>query len=302
MSRAARRSGGFALLIVLWMTTLLGVIVAVMLATTRTDALLARNLHDAARARALAEGGTWLAVHYLVARSAGSGPASHGTAFAYEIDDARVWVAVEDEAGKIDLNTAPAELLRGLFETLGIDDARASALADAILDWRDADSSRRPAGAEDAEYRRAGLAYLPRNGPLPQVDELRLVLGIDDALFSRAAPSLTVHSNRPRIDPWAAPRDALLAVPGIRVEEVDALIAARAQATRRGAATLPRLSGVTRYIERMPGDETFLIRAQADIDAGPRTIREAIVRLSPGNDPPYEILLWRMGARPVMPR
>ncbi len=281
---------------------LLGVIAAVMLTTTRTDALLARNLHDAARARALAEGGIWLAVHYLAARGAGSGPASHGAAFAYEIGDARVWVAVEDEAGKIDLNTAPAELIRGLFRTLSIDDARAAALADAVLDWRDPDSSRRPAGAEDAEYRRAGLAHLPRNGPFTQVDELRLVLGIDGAVFSPAASSLTVYSNRPRIDPWAAPRDALLAVPGIKVEEVDAFLAARSQAAQRGAATLPRLSGASRYVERMPGDETFLIRAQAEIAAGSRTVREAVVRLSPGEEPPYEILLWRAGERPVAPR
>jgi general secretion pathway protein K len=302
MLRATRRSGGFALLIVLWTTMLLGVVVAVMLTTTRTEALLARNLREAARARALAEGGIWLAVHYLAARSAGSGPASYGAAFAYEIGDARVWVAVEDEAGKIDLNTAPGELIRGLFRTLGADETRAAALTDAIIDWRDADWSRRPAGAEDAEYRRAGLAYLPRNGPFPQVDELRLVLGIDDAMFNRAAASLTVHSNRPRIDPWAAPRDVLLAVPGIKVEEVDAFLAARAQATQRSAAALPRLSGVSRYIERMPGDETFLIRAQAELAAGSRTTREAIVRLSPGNDPPYEVLLWRTAERPVAPR
>jgi len=302
MPSALRRSGGFALLIVLWTTMLLGVVVAAMLTTTRTEALLTRNLRESARARALAEGGIWLAVHYLAARSAGSGPASHGAAFAYEIGDARVWVAVEDEAGKIDLNAAPGELIRGVFRALGVEDGRAAALADAVLDWRDADSSRRPGGAEDAEYRRAGLPYLPRNAPFPQVDELRLVLGIDDALFGRAAASLTVHSNRPRIDPWAAPRDVLLAVPGIKVEEVDALLATRAQATQRGTAALPRLSGVSRYIERMPGDETFLVRAQAEVAAGPRTVREAIVRLSPGDDPPYEILLWRAAERPVAPR
>lgn len=284
---------------VLWLTALLGGMAAVMMATSRTDSQVVRNVKDAARTRALADGGIWLAVHHLATRSQAPGPASHGTAFAYHIDEATVWVSVEDEAGKIDLNTGPPELFHGLFRSIGLDEARAAAIADAILDWRDADSDRRPAGAENEEYRRADLPYGPRNGPFEQIDELRLVLGMDEAVYALASPALTIHSGRNRIDPWAASREALVAVPGIQRAEVEAFLSARARVQQRGGARLPAFSVGRGYIERTPGPETFLIRTQAQLPGGARTICEAVIRLMRGSDPPYQVLLWRQGERPV---
>jgi len=293
-----RREAGYALLIVLWTTALLGALAAALLATARSDTQLARNVAQAAQAKALADGGIWLAVQYLASLSDGEGPAGHGAAFAYDVGDAKVWVAVEDEAGKIDLNLAPPALIAGLFRSVGLDPGRAAAIADAIADWRDRDGDRRPGGAEDADYARAGRPYAPRNGPFPRLDELRLVAGIDAALFARAAPALTVHSGRTTIDPWAASRAALLAVPGVRPAEVEALLAARAGVTRRGAP-LPQLGGVGAYVGRTTGGETFLVRAEAALPGGARALRESVVELVRGGVPPYLILTWRQSERGV---
>ena len=42
-------------------------------------------------------------------------------------------ISIQDEAGKIDLNHAPDELLKGLFISVGVDEREASAL---LLDRR----------------------------------------------------------------------------------------------------------------------------------------------------------------------
>src|SRR3546814_12846249 len=56
------------------------------------------------------------------------------------------------EAGKVDLNTAPQELLARLMRVGGADEATADRVAAAITDWRDADDLRRPQGAELQDY------------------------------------------------------------------------------------------------------------------------------------------------------
>jgi general secretion pathway protein K len=59
------------------------------------------------------------------------------------------------------------------------------------------------------------------------VDEVREVPGVDPPLFEQIAPSLTVYSGQPRINPLTAPRDVLLALPGAVPAEIDRLLAIR---------------------------------------------------------------------------
>ena len=76
-----------------------------------------------------------------------------------------------DEASKINLNTAKAEVL-ALLPTM------TSELGAAIVDWADADSTVSPGGAESEIYSRLRPAYLCKNASFETVDELRLVAGM----------------------------------------------------------------------------------------------------------------------------
>src|SRR4029077_8905250 len=96
-----------------------------------------------------------------------------------------VHISVQDEASKIDLNQAPEALLAVLFESVGIDPDKAQSLADAIADFRDADNLTRPRGAEEAEYRSAGLARGPKNAPFQMTEELQQVLGMTAEIYGR---------------------------------------------------------------------------------------------------------------------
>ena len=87
-----------------------------------------------------------------------------------------------DEASKLNLNTATADMLEGL---LGM----TPDLAGAIIDWRDADSDvSADGGAESDAY---GLREPPsqcKNGPFETVDELRFLIGAEwDILFGEDA-------------------------------------------------------------------------------------------------------------------
>ena len=128
------------------------------------------------------------------------------------IGDARVRIATSDITGKIDINFAPMELLRGLFMQAGVETDEVDMLVDAIMDWRDTDDFRRLNGAEDSEYRLAGLPYEAKDGHFSSVDELRLVLGMNDEIFSNVESSLTVFSGQSSVNPSHASAQVRAAV------------------------------------------------------------------------------------------
>jgi type II secretory pathway component PulK len=82
----------------------------------------------------------------------------------------RVRYGVVDESGKIGLNAATAETLLKLPNMT-------NALVDCLLDWRDADSTVRPEGAEQDYYDQLETPYLAANGPFSSLDELLLAKG-----------------------------------------------------------------------------------------------------------------------------
>ena len=61
----------------------------------------------------------------------------------------------------------------------------ASGLVDKVLDWREAGPGKRPSGAQEPDYRAAGFAHAPRNGPFQSVEELKLVMGMTPELYRR---------------------------------------------------------------------------------------------------------------------
>lgn len=59
------------------------------------------------------------------------------------------------------------------------------AIADAVADWIDADSSVQGAGAEDLDYLRADPPYRAANRPMVHPAELRWVQGVTDEVYQR---------------------------------------------------------------------------------------------------------------------
>lgn len=80
--------------------------------------------------------------------------------------------ALVDECGKLNLNTATADMLANLPRMT-------PELAAAILDWRDADGTVTTGGAEDETYQRRTPPSRCKNAPFESVEELQRVAGLD---------------------------------------------------------------------------------------------------------------------------
>jgi type II secretory pathway component PulK len=92
---------------------------------------------------------------------------------------------VENESARLNLNTvllADNEdgAARKILMTLP---GMTESIADAILDWLDADSETRMLGAEQDFYSSMDPPYAPRNGPIGSIEELLLVREVTPALL-----------------------------------------------------------------------------------------------------------------------
>lgn len=88
-------------------------------------------------------------------------------------DDGREVLGPADAHAKINVNRLTADQMLEL-EPMMTDD-----IADALMDWIDADDDTNPMGAEIGYYQGSTYPYRPRNAPLRSLTELELVAGID---------------------------------------------------------------------------------------------------------------------------
>jgi general secretion pathway protein K len=238
---------------------------------------LARHRLEIAELSALAGGALNIAILRLLDPSLGMQPPVDATPFIVAFAGREMRLAVQDEAGKIDLNMVQPDLLLRLLTSAGVDLMAAQTLVDRILDWREPAIATRLNGAKAPEYRAAGYAYGPRNGPFESVEELKLVMGMTAELFDAIAPALTIYSQTPWVDPSFAPLAALRALPGMDEAAIANLLQARAAATARPAIML---------------GHTFTITAEANGPAGLHVNRSAVIRLTGRPNAPFWVYRW----------
>jgi general secretion pathway protein K len=296
--RAPSRQRGVALVLVMWVAVILGIVAASFIMERHTETLVVTNSLAMARAQAAADAGITRAVAEAYRGDLSSPDAwkRDGAPHDWSFDGVPVSIEMRDESGKIDINAASDLLLRGLLLSVGLADDEADKLLDAILDWRDPDSLKRPNGAEEPEYRAAGLSYRPGNAPFQAMEELQLVLGMRPEIYRRLAPLITVYSRSPGVSPQVASRAVLLAIPGLSTEVVDQYIAQRDAAIAAGQVvpTLPQAgaygSGTSSVIN---------VRAVARTEDGVTFTREAVALLRPVPRKPVTYVAWRESTAPV---
>lgn len=96
----------------------------------------------------------------------------------------QVSIEIQDEGGKLPLNTMEEALLNRLLEEeLDFDFGTARELSSTLLDWIDADDISRLNGAESEDYLRNDPPHRAANAPLQSIDELRLLKVWEDEFF-----------------------------------------------------------------------------------------------------------------------
>src|SRR5262249_1017998 len=176
---------GFILVAVLWILTALAALASVYAVYLANTAAAARSYDDRVQARTQIASGLELTAYRLIGFDDASRPTSG--AFGFEIGRSRVALEFPSEGAPIDLNLAHKAMLSGLFVVLGAPQEDADTYADRIIAWR----TKPPAGKATVEveaYQSAGLSYGPRQAPLQNAAELRLVRGLPSGLVDAALP------------------------------------------------------------------------------------------------------------------
>jgi general secretion pathway protein K len=300
--RGGRGQRGFALLVVLSALGLLAVVGAGFAHVARSHIRLAATAAASARAEALADAGVHIVIlDLMAARESGPGSrrfALDATPLACNAGGgATLSIAVQDEAGKVDINIASPMLIRALVLGSGV--SAGEAAVDAILDYRDGDDDRRISGAERAEYLAAGRLHGPRNGPFLAVEDLASVLGLTQTDADRLRLFVTVHSGLSGIDASVAPRGLVDALArGLAGGGGESPLDSDADwEAGEPAATLPpqfRAASTRR---------TFSIRAQARVAGGATFVREAVVAIATSGASAFQLRRWHRGSAtiPVAP-
>lgn len=285
---------GAALLVVLWLLVLLVGGIGLFVLQSQGEALASRGQRVQVQLEQAAEGGVEAAVVGLLRTDPNRRLVPDGRPYAMAWNGLQVEVRIRDESGKIDINVADAALLARLLEQLGESRETAIRLAAAIIDWRDGDILVTPGGAEDREYRDAGLAHGPANQPFARLSDLQRVLGMTYARVQRLAPHVTVHTGQAQPVLAFAAEPVLLAA-GFDPRLLPAVLAARA-AWRPGLPP-PALPGG--MVLAAGGSGTYSIESRAGRSDGSMASLQATIRVGAGGflGQVYTPLVWHFGTR-----
>jgi general secretion pathway protein K len=284
---------GIVLVSVLWIAGLLAIMAASFASTSRTEARLARNQLENAKAEALADAGVQRAALGLLELDPQRAWQPDGRLYRFALGEGDVQVSIRDEDGKIDLNEASIELLAGLFAALDLEPEAAQTMAERVADFRDPDSDPEPLGAEDSAYLAAGLQDGAADRPLVSNAELVRVLGMTQNLYERVRPHVTVYAGSDGVDPTRATRTVLEALPGLTSEVVERLLE-----MEPGGDPLKAIEDdeVLEQIDLywLPSREAvFTIRAEGRTPGGGLFVREALIELDGSPERSFLVYVWR---------
>jgi len=286
---------GVAMILVIWVIALMAVLLGSFALIARTENLQSRHMFDTTAARYAAEAGLERAIFELRRPDPAQRWAGDGRPYEFQFDNALVHVELTDESGKIDINSAGDDILQQLFISQGMALDQAAQLSDAIQDWRDPDDIARPHGAEQSEYKSAGLSYVPRNAPYQTVSEVQQVLGMNYEIYSRIEPAITIYAGGAEPNAAYANKQALMALPGMTSELADQIIAQRQQipAGQVGVTGLTTPNGLP--IVANGGGNTYTVKSRATLPNGASAVLDASIRLGGvgTSGKPYTVLRWR---------
>jgi general secretion pathway protein K len=291
-------SDGMALVLALFAVVVLTALAFTFASVARTDVLLSGNRAAMTQAFYAAQS----SLNYCRTVLAADDPALDSTGEDWallqhnpptmDIPGFTVGAVIEDESGRLNVNTADKIMLMAL-------PGMTEEAADSILDWRDGDDNPRPLGAESDYYLSLPSPYQAGNGPFQTIDELRLVRGVDATLFdgdgTKANPGLanlvTVRSGESNMDAQGrrrlniniAPSAQLAARLGDILTDQDLLAVQRRrnQGPLRSLAEVMSIAGVSwrklaLTLDRVRVDDSDFVEGRVNLNTASESVLEAI--------------------------
>ncbi|HLA48006.1 MAG: hypothetical protein A3D20_03465 [Nitrospinae bacterium RIFCSPHIGHO2_02_FULL_39_82] len=322
---------GVALILILWVVTLLSVIVNTFAWMVRTEAQAVGNFQEETKAYYLARGGFQRTIMELLKNQGlpaeeapGEGLKLDGRVNMVHFQDGYAEVRVVDEGGKIDINVASRDDLIRVFTALKIEGENKDVIADSMLDWIDENDLHRLNGAENDYYRSLPEPYMAKDGPFSMVDELLWVRGITPEIFYNFTANrshewsegeanisgeegrfgtglesiFTVYTGSNKVNINTASMTLLTAIPGIGEAQAEKIIAIREGNPFRDMRDLTKVVAsfppeFSKFINfSSPGVYTIEIVGRLNGSYVRRSLK-SVVKIKGKGD--YEILYWKEG-------
>jgi len=227
---------GIALLMVFWVLTVLMVIVLSFSYMTRTESHATLVFKEGMEKKFLAEAGIERGIMELFYRNQNFSVEGSdiwkidGTPYTVQMEDGYYTIRIMDEAGHVNINSVSDIILKNLLLNVGVQAEEVDTIVDSIMDWKDPDDLHRLHGAESDYYMSLPTPYKAKNANFDTLEELLLVKGVKPEILYGSGEKngiidfLTVNSISSQININAAPKEVLMAIPGMTPELADGII------------------------------------------------------------------------------
>jgi len=311
--RARRDERGFALLAVILVLALLSVVVTEFAFSVRLETSMVRAYRDGILGRNLAEAGVQQAIREILTDSNVQGLDDGGQVVFYTLPPGGTEAQrlpsltrehvplgagefsyrILDEESRLNINSGQTARTQRLLQAMGIDKNERDTITDSIEDWRDANDTARPAGAESEDYLKLPVPYRARNANIQDIAELLQIKGITPEIYHGTAErpglaSIVTAWGPSTLNLNTASAPALAAM-GFSDAEISAVMQSRKSAPY---AAVPSQFGGRRMTT---ASTTFRIEADGLVAGEPRARIVAIVQksTSTGSGNTATILSWR---------
>ncbi len=210
-----KKQYGMALIMVLWIISLLTIMAGSYALTIRREISVVSAIKNNAKLLALAEAGLNVAGVMLFYQDKIKQWRGDSSIYSFNFQDAEIRLRIFSESGKVNINTADEQLLLTIFKQTSASESQQQAIVNSILDWKDKDDLVRINGAEASQYREAGLSYQPPNKDFQTLEELQLILGMEEKFYTQLEPLVTVHSKQTSVNLELASREVIKAVSSV---------------------------------------------------------------------------------------
>ncbi len=189
------------LIIALWSLFFLGALALAIAAYVRPQLELAGRIKDSTSVHFLAEAGVKRAMAQINNGTTSAvdtlkefNPSAQFDFTSQGLSDGEFNYELVDEERKININTAPYNVLEKLFEIIAqLDPQQAGDIAAAILDWRESGENPRKNGAKSNYYQTLSPSYPCKDGPFEVLEEVLLVKGMTPDIFKSIKDEITIY-------------------------------------------------------------------------------------------------------------
>jgi general secretion pathway protein K len=306
-----RQERGFALVITLIVTALLVALLVEFVSEVYVDTSHSHNFVASQQAGILAESGIAGGIRLLQVSAYQRTGGNYSSLLelwakpqVYDSGDGTVTISIEEESGKLDLNSAtsqtgtPVPFYKDTALRLLTKLKLSQDLYETLMDWVDADDTPLTSGAETSYYSTLKPPYQAHNDRLETVEELALVKGFTPPVLATLKSCVTAYGSVRGGPPVpininTAPKELLAALDDklMSGHVVDDIMEARKTKVFKTLSDVPGLEGFTQLQGKITFQgSVYRIHAEGKVRESVSVVEAVVTNI---NQPKPTVLYWR---------